>query len=88
MQPLSDMTAETKQATDLSGRGALSFLVTLAMVALFADMVYEGARSLNGQFLSFLGASATAVGLVAGAGGRAAGLCPAFRFRLHLRQDP
>jgi MFS family permease len=65
---MSEVTAETKQATDLSGRGALSFLVTLAIVALLADMVYEGARSLNGQFLSFLGASATAVGLVAGAG--------------------
>jgi hypothetical protein len=52
------VTAETKQPTDLSGFGALSFLVTLAIVALFAHMVCEGARSLNGQFLSFLGATA------------------------------
>jgi MFS family permease len=65
---MSEVIAETKKPTILSRSSAMSFLVTIAIVALFSDMVYEGARSLNGQFLSFLGASATAVGLVAGAG--------------------
>jgi len=35
---------------------------------LFADMVYEGARSIIGPYLATLGASATVVGAVAGAG--------------------
>lgn len=38
------------------------------MVSLFADMVYEGARSLYGPALVALGASAATVGLVTGAG--------------------
>jgi hypothetical protein len=37
-------------------------------VSLFADMTYEGARSITGPFLASLGASAGVVGLVAGAG--------------------
>lgn len=47
---------------------ALKFVVLLGMVSLFADMTYEGARSITGPFLAVLGASATAVGAVAGAG--------------------
>ena len=35
---------------------------------LFADMTYEGARSINGPFLGSLGASAAIVGIVAGLG--------------------
>jgi len=38
------------------------------LVSLFADMVYEGARSIIGPYLATLGASATVVGTVAGAG--------------------
>ena len=38
------------------------------MVSLSADMVYEGARSVTGPLLAFLGASAVLVGLVTGAG--------------------
>ena len=37
-------------------------------MSLLADMVYEGARSIIGPYLATLGASATIVGLVAGAG--------------------
>jgi MFS family permease len=40
----------------------------LGVVSLFADMTYEGARSIIGPFLKELGASAAAVGLIAGAG--------------------
>lgn len=38
------------------------------VVPLFADMTYEGARSISGPYLAVLGASATIVGIVAGLG--------------------
>jgi MFS family permease len=47
---------------------ALKFVVLLGVVSLFADMTYEGARSVTGPFLGILGASATIVGIVAGFG--------------------
>ena len=40
----------------------------MGLVSLFADMTYEGARSIAGPFLAILGAGGTAVGLVAGTG--------------------
>ncbi len=47
---------------------AWRFVVLLGVVSLFADMTYEGARSIAGPFLAMLGASGAAVGLVAGFG--------------------
>ena len=47
---------------------ALKFVVLVGVVSLFADMTYEGARSINGQYLALLGASASVVGIVAGFG--------------------
>lgn len=47
---------------------ALRFVVLLGIVSLFADMTYEGARSVTGPYLAVLGASATIVGFVAGFG--------------------
>lgn len=47
---------------------ALRFVILLGIVSLFADMTYEGARSITGPYLGLLGASGTAVGLVAGLG--------------------
>src|SRR5665811_2276833 len=44
------------------------FVVAFGFVILLADMVYEGARSIIGTYLATLGASATVVGVVAGAG--------------------
>jgi MFS family permease len=44
------------------------FVVAFGIVSLMADMVYEGARSIIGPYLAALGASATLVGVVAGAG--------------------
>ncbi|HEY1405609.1 MAG TPA: MFS transporter [Spirochaetota bacterium] len=44
------------------------FIVLMGVVSLFADMTYEGARSITGPFLGTLGASATIVGFVAGFG--------------------
>src|SRR6202167_2254180 len=47
---------------------ALRFVIAIGIVSLFADMTYEGARGIAGQFLFTLGASATVVGFVAGFG--------------------
>ena len=47
---------------------AFRFIIALGFVSLFADMTYEGARSVIGPFLKELGASATQVGIIAGAG--------------------
>src|SRR5579871_1995207 len=55
-------------ASLLSARGALWFVILLCIVSFFADMTYEGGRSLTGQYLALLGSSATAVALAAGAG--------------------
>ncbi|WP_353651610.1 MFS transporter [Nakamurella sp. A5-74] len=44
------------------------FVLSFGLVSLLADMVYEGARSIIGPYLATLGASATIVGVVAGAG--------------------
>ncbi len=47
---------------------ALRSIVFLGIVSLFADMVYEGARSVLGPFLQNLGATAAEVGVIAGFG--------------------
>lgn len=49
-------------------RAALWFVVLIGIVSFFADMTYEGARSITGPYLAVLGASATAVGVTAGLG--------------------
>ena len=47
---------------------AIKFIALLGVVSLFADVTYEGARSINGPYLALLGASATTIGFVAGLG--------------------
>jgi hypothetical protein len=47
---------------------AFKFVLIIGIVNLFADMTYEGARSITGPFLESLGASALAVGVIAGGG--------------------
>lgn len=47
---------------------ALQFITLMGVVSLLADMVYEGGRSLSGQYLALLGASGAVVGLTAGIG--------------------
>lgn len=49
-------------------RNAMKFFLLVGTVSLFADMTYEGARSITGPFLYLLGASAGTVGLVSGLG--------------------
>lgn len=46
----------------------LTFILLLGFVSLFSDMVYEGARSIAGPFLSTLGATGAMVGFVFGLG--------------------
>lgn len=61
--------SETTGTGNRSSRSnAIRFIVLLGIISLFADMTYEGARSINGPYLALLGASATTVGIVAGLG--------------------
>ena len=55
-------------ATAERKRTAVRFVILLGIVSLFADMTYEGARNVTGPYLALLGASATAVGFIAGFG--------------------
>ena len=47
---------------------AFRLIILFGIVSLLGDIIYEGARSINGQYLQTLGASAAIVGLVAGLG--------------------
>jgi len=53
---------------NLLKKNAIQFIILLGIADLFADLTYEGARSIMGPYLALLGASATAVGVVAGLG--------------------
>lgn len=54
--------------TPLTASAALRFVISFGVVSLFADMTYEGMRSISGPYLALLGATGTAVGLIAGTG--------------------
>ena len=54
--------------TSMNASGALRFVVAFGVVSLFADMTYEGMRSISGPYLALLGATGAAVGMVAGIG--------------------
>ena len=49
-------------------QSGLAFIVAFGIVSLFADAAYEGMRGITGPYLALLGASGTAVGIIAGAG--------------------
>jgi predicted MFS family arabinose efflux permease len=57
----------TKTKTNIA-KTAFGFVLIIGIVNFFADMTYEGARSITGPFLGSLGASATVIGVVAGTG--------------------
>ena len=46
----------------------MTFILMFGMVSLFSDMTHEGAASMRGAYLSFLGASAATIGFVSGLG--------------------
>lgn len=56
------------RAEPLPATRAFRLVLLLGAVSLFADLTYEGARSIAGPFLAGLGASGAAVGLIAGGG--------------------
>ena len=49
-------------------RVALQLILLLGLVSALGDITYEGARSISGPYLAFLGAGASVVGLVSGFG--------------------
>ena len=61
------MKADIPPAIDSSAR-TRRFVFLLGWVSLFADLCYEGMRGAIGPYLAMMGASATAVGAVAGTG--------------------
>jgi hypothetical protein len=64
------MSADAMAATEmgLPRRRAVAFIVLLGAISLFADMTYEGARSITGPYLGMLGITATTIGVVSGFG--------------------
>jgi predicted MFS family arabinose efflux permease len=58
----------SKKNSNQIAKLAFRFVLIIGIVNLFADMAYEGGRSITGPFLGSLGASATIIGVVAGLG--------------------
>jgi hypothetical protein len=56
------------QQKSLTAATAFRFVLILGIANGFADLTYEGARSVTGQFLGHLGASAAVIGFTAGLG--------------------
>jgi MFS family permease len=59
---------EAKRAGLITAGSAMTFVLLVGTSSFFADMTYEGGRSIVGPFLQILGSSAAAVGIAAGAG--------------------
>jgi len=55
-------------APQFDRRAAYAAIVLFGIVSLFGDVIYEGARSVTGPYLSLLGGTALVVGVVAGMG--------------------
>jgi MFS family permease len=66
--PRHDAAAPPERSAGLPRSRAVRFIVLLGCVSLFGDMTYESARSITGPYLALLGATGTAVGIIAGAG--------------------
>ena len=49
-------------------KSAFRFVLIIGIANFFADLTYESARSINGQYLAALGAASAAVGFTAGFG--------------------
>lgn len=58
----------THNKKDISTKTARNFVILIGIVSLFADMTYEGARSIMGPYLAILGANGAIVGFVSGFG--------------------
>lgn len=62
------MSKNQQKKISLTKTSAYKFIILLGIVSLFADMTYEGSRSITGPYLAVLGANAATVGFVAGFG--------------------
>lgn len=62
------MAKKTMRGSADGKKTALQLIVLFGIVSLCGDIVYEGARSVNGPFLKTLGANAAMVGLIVGIG--------------------
>ena len=45
-------------------KSALGFVLCMGIVSLFSDMTHEGARSIYGVYLNFMGMSAVSIGFI------------------------
>lgn len=57
-----------RELGQFSKKSALALIVLFGIISLFADMNYEGGRSVVGQYLKLLGGGAFALGLASGVG--------------------
>ena len=62
------LAAQAAITTSPGRRIALRFVMVIGILSLFADFTYEGARSVLGPYFALLGATATIIGFVSGAG--------------------
>src|SRR5437879_5849333 len=60
--------SDVSHTNNAKAKLAFRFVLTIGIANLFADMTYEGGRSVTGPFLASLGASAAVVGFTAGFG--------------------
>ncbi|MGH7069511.1 MAG: MFS transporter, partial [Acetobacteraceae bacterium] len=58
----------TDQSSALMARRAFAFVLLVGVLSFFADLTYEGGRSIIGPYLGALGASATIIAVVTGFG--------------------
>src|SRR6266567_185812 len=59
---------DASRSTSSFASPAFSFVLTMGIVNLFADVTYEGGGSINGPFMGALGASAAIISITAGIG--------------------
>lgn len=62
------MTKQRRKISLRSSSPALTIVLLFGVISMLGDLVHESARSVNGQYLSLVGLSATQVGLVFGLG--------------------
>ena len=60
------MVEKNETNNDINSKHALKFILLIDVVSLFADTTFEGARSIAGHFLGYLGATGLIVGIIVG----------------------
>ncbi|MEM0493005.1 MAG: MFS transporter [Candidatus Thermoplasmatota archaeon] len=59
---------KTSGISDSKAALALRLIILFGVISLFGDIIYEGARGINGPYLGLLGANAAIIGLIVGTG--------------------